>query len=497
MHMPYAEWYKQHHVTEETLRKQRKTTFDKNPLISIIVPTYKTPIDYLKEMIESVRAQTYPNWELCIGDGSEGDKELEAVLEEYAREDKRIHYKILEKNMLNKNLDLNLSQYISVDFGALATAINCMDGLDVTMTSQEIFWMNGYIDETVSSSGIFSETVDDAGDGVYHLDGIQATAFCRIRYTEGDDYKRTERQRYILGLILDKAKTMDMATLNNIMDQVFPMIQTNLSLSEMVSLATQVLKLDMGESMSVSEVQSFFGGTQQQQSESVGSGIIIGENDTELLIVTNNHDLPNVTLVGALAADLSLHADDFRAAERAFQLLTQACGRAGRGERGGNAVIQTYDPDHYAITYAAKQDYEGFFNKEILYRELMDYPPAASMGICLLAQARVKTTYSKYSRVRSVSGLTGARAADQILYNAGIRGVRIEHIEGQLTDNYDPRTRVLHLSDSTFNSTSVAAIGVAAHGTGRGHYAEGLYREAGTAFRERSDQYFNSGFQRH
>jgi len=97
--MPYAEWYKQHHVTEETLRKQRKTTFDKNPLISIIVPTYKTPIDYLKEMIESVRAQTYPNWELCIGDGSEGDKELEAVLEEYAREDKRIHYKILEKNM--------------------------------------------------------------------------------------------------------------------------------------------------------------------------------------------------------------------------------------------------------------------------------------------------------------------------------------------------------------------------------------------------------------
>jgi len=88
------------------------------------------------------------------------------------------------------------------------------------------------------------------------------------------------------------------------------------------------------------------------------------------------------------------------------------------------------------------------------------------MGICLLAQARVKTTYSKYSRVRSVSGLTGARAADQILYNAGIRGVRIEHIEGQLTDNYDPRTRVLHLSDSTFNSTSVAAIGVAAHECG-------------------------------
>ena len=102
-------------------------------------------------------------------------------------------------------------------------------------------------------------------------------------------------------------------------------------------------------------------------------------------MIVKGHDLPNVTLVGALAADLSLHADDFRAAERAFQLLTQACGRAGRGERGGNAVIQTYDPDHYAITYAAKQDYEGFFNKEILYRELMDYPPAASMLAVLLS----------------------------------------------------------------------------------------------------------------
>jgi len=112
-----------------------------------------------------------------------------------------------------------------------------------------------------------------------------------------------------------------------------------------------------------------------------GNGdILIG---TQMIV--KGHDLPNVTLVGALAADLSLHADDFRAAERAFQLLTQACGRAGRGERGGNAVIQTYDPDHYAITYAAKQDYEGFFNKEILYRELMDYPPAASMLAVLLS----------------------------------------------------------------------------------------------------------------
>lgn len=94
------------------------------------------------------------------------------------------------------------------------------------------------------------------------------------------------------------------------------------------------------------------------------------------------------------------------------------------------------------------------------------------MVICLIAQARVKSTYAKYGRVMSRSGLTGAQAAGQILYNAGLSEVRIEHISGQLTDNYDPRTRVLHLSDSTFNSSSVAAIGVAAHECGHAiqHY---------------------------
>ena len=91
------------------------------------------------------------------------------------------------------------------------------------------------------------------------------------------------------------------------------------------------------------------------------------------------HDFPGVTLVGVLAADLSLGANDYRAGERTFQLLTQAVGRAGRGALPGEAVIQTYQPEHYAVTYAAGQDYEGFYNEEILYRELGGYPPAAHM----------------------------------------------------------------------------------------------------------------------
>ncbi len=96
-------------------------------------------------------------------------------------------------------------------------------------------------------------------------------------------------------------------------------------------------------------------------------------------MIVKGHDFPNVTMVGILAADISLHADDYKAGERTFQLLTQAAGRAGRGEKDGEVVIQTYDPDHFCIRMAAKQDYYGFYEEEILYRQLAGYPPARSM----------------------------------------------------------------------------------------------------------------------
>ena len=96
-------------------------------------------------------------------------------------------------------------------------------------------------------------------------------------------------------------------------------------------------------------------------------------------MIVKGHDFPNVTLVGVLAADLSLYTDDYRSGERTFQLLTQAVGRAGRGERRGEAVIQTYSPDHYAIQASAAQDYESFYQEEICYRELMGYPPAEEL----------------------------------------------------------------------------------------------------------------------
>lgn len=115
--------------------------------------------------------------------------------------------------------------------------------------------------------------------------------------------------------------------------------------------------------------------------EKILSAFANGEADILIgtQMIVKGHDFPSVTLVGVLAADLSLHVPDFRASERTFQLLTQAAGRAGRGSRPGEVVIQTYQPQHYSIAEAAKQDYPAFYKQEILYRKLMHYPPAASM----------------------------------------------------------------------------------------------------------------------
>ena len=96
-------------------------------------------------------------------------------------------------------------------------------------------------------------------------------------------------------------------------------------------------------------------------------------------MIVKGHDFPNVTLVGIIAADLSLYASDYRSSEKTFQLLTQAEGRAGRGKLRGEAVIQTYSPENGSIIAASKQDYTEFYNQEILYRTISEYPPVVSL----------------------------------------------------------------------------------------------------------------------
>ena len=105
-----------------------------------------------------------------------------------------------------------------------------------------------------------------------------------------------------------------------------------------------------------------------------GADVLVG---TQMIV--KGHDFPNVTLMGIIAADLSLAANDYRAGERTFALLTQAAGRAGRGSEPGEVVIQTYQPDHYSVMHAANQDYAGFYEEEIMYRTFSSYPPVCKM----------------------------------------------------------------------------------------------------------------------
>lgn len=116
---PYMEWFKEHMPTEEELQKQREANFEYCPKFSIVVPVYRTPIEYLKEMVDSVRNQSYGNWELCIADGSEGDKQVQVELEKYCRMDSRIKYRILEKNRgisgnTNAALELATGEYVGL-----------------------------------------------------------------------------------------------------------------------------------------------------------------------------------------------------------------------------------------------------------------------------------------------------------------------------------------------------------------------------------------------
>lgn len=119
-------------------------------------------------------------------------------------------------------------------------------------------------------------------------------------------------------------------------------------------------------------------------------------------MIVKGHDFPDVTLVGILAADMSLYASDFHASERTFQLLTQAAGRAGRGDKPGNVVIQSYQPEHYSIQAAVRQDYKGFYEEEIAYRDLLRYPPISHM-MCVQIQSRTEEDGLEYgNRLRAV-----------------------------------------------------------------------------------------------
>lgn len=148
-------------------------------------------------------------------------------------------------NMLNMNLDLDIKKYVTVDFGAVADLIDMLGGIEVDVSTAEYKAVNKYIDETGMVAGKKAKHLTHGG--VQTLDGVQATTYARIRKGVGDDYARTERQRLIIQKVAEKAMKSDLATINKIIDKIFPQIATNFTMTEILSYAKSFLKYKIGE----------------------------------------------------------------------------------------------------------------------------------------------------------------------------------------------------------------------------------------------------------
>ena len=143
-------------------------------------------------------------------------------------------------SLLNRNFDLNIKNYVSVDFNALVKVIDSLGGIDINMTKEEAHWCNLYGAETARVIGAHWSDIKEK-KGTQHLDGIHGVAYARIRYTNGNDFKRAQRQRIVLEKVAKKAKKANFLTLNEIVDEVFPMISTSFSSKEILGFAAHAL----------------------------------------------------------------------------------------------------------------------------------------------------------------------------------------------------------------------------------------------------------------
>ena len=147
---------------------------------------------------------------------------------------------------INENLDLNITEYVMADFTAIADLVDSVGGIEIDIDSEEINYINDYIKDVSSVVGRTSLNITKTG--VQHLDGIQAVSYCRIRYTSGLDYKRTERMREVLGKVVDKIKVSDLITINNLLDTILPKIRTNITQDEIKKLIPMALSLKLTDS---------------------------------------------------------------------------------------------------------------------------------------------------------------------------------------------------------------------------------------------------------
>ena len=148
---------------------------------------------------------------------------------------------------LNTNLDLNINEFVTVNFDSVAETVDQLGGVQLTITSDEIKYINGYIDETSKVTGKTSEHITEPG--TYTVDGVQAVAYSRIRYTDGGDYKRTERMRTVIEAMFSKLKTKSITEINSFADKILPHVYTNISATDILAMVPSMSKYKVTESI--------------------------------------------------------------------------------------------------------------------------------------------------------------------------------------------------------------------------------------------------------
>ena len=191
--------------------------------------------DTKKVKLVSVYRDTY----LCLGEDEDGNNSYGLANSAYCTGGAK---KMI--NMLNKNLDMNISDFVTVNFQAVAETVELLGGIDVEMKKEEVVHLNNYCVETSEVTGMDYTPLEEI-EGVHHLNGVQAVAYARIRKTSGNDFRRAARQREVIYKIVEKAKNSSIATLNTVLDKIFPMIYTSLTEKEILSMGMNMLSYDI------------------------------------------------------------------------------------------------------------------------------------------------------------------------------------------------------------------------------------------------------------
>lgn len=214
-------------------RKEYNQTLQEGLSDTMIIASINN--DTKKVKLVSVYRDTY----LRIGVDEDGNGKYTKANEAYAQGGPEQFI-----SMLNTNLDLNVSDVVTVDFTAVAEVAELLGGIDVELTAEEIVHLNNYCVETSKETGMDYEPLEEVS-GVHHLNGVQTVAHARNRYTAGNDMRRAARQREVIYKLVEKAKSTDIATLNKIVDKVFPMIYTSLTKTEILSMGMHMLSYEI------------------------------------------------------------------------------------------------------------------------------------------------------------------------------------------------------------------------------------------------------------